>query len=236
MRDATLIVCCVCMQLTSKPNARVPLFDLSGDGPWQHPYEFEIQNLEYQPWMLAQAVEHAFQSLADVPFSFVETAEEFDALLAHLQEPSVREIAIDLEAHNLRSYSGFCCLMQVCRRACVPSWLCVYVRVCVCHAPRRVLWPRHACLDFVPCTQLSTRTADFVIDVLKLRSRMQALNVVFTNPQVVKARSSPVVCAVPATLPPSLTGPACILSRRCRCFTAAPATSCGFSATLGCTW
>ncbi len=34
----------------------------------------------------------------------------------HLSQESVREIAIDLEHHNFRSYQGFTCLMQVSSR------------------------------------------------------------------------------------------------------------------------
>jgi hypothetical protein len=63
--------------------------------------------------MLAPNAEKPFVPLDAVPFQFVDTPAAFDALLLRLRAPEVTEIAIDLEAHNMRSYHGFCCLMQV---------------------------------------------------------------------------------------------------------------------------
>jgi exosome complex exonuclease RRP6 len=85
----------------------------SGSGPFPNPYEFEIQNLVYEPWMLARNDETDFIPLDVVPFMYVDTPEGLDQLVKALMHPDVKEIAIDLEAHSIRSFSGFCCLMQV---------------------------------------------------------------------------------------------------------------------------
>ena len=55
------------------------------------------------------------------------------------------EIAVDLEHHSYRSYSGFLCLMQI-----------------------------------------SDRETDWVIDLLAVRDEVEALNEVFTDPNIVK--------------------------------------------------
>ncbi len=50
----------------------------------------------------------------DTPFSWVSTAQEFASMLDKLR--SAAEIAIDLEHHNYRTFSGFVCLMQISTR------------------------------------------------------------------------------------------------------------------------
>jgi hypothetical protein len=107
-------------QLTKKPHARVPLVDYSGVShravAYPHPYASEIQSLDYEAWMLSSNVETPFNALDATPFHHVQSDETFDELLRHLESVEVKEIAIDLEANNIRSYHGFCCLMQVMRR------------------------------------------------------------------------------------------------------------------------
>jgi exosome complex exonuclease RRP6 len=50
-------------------------------------------------------------SFQSVPFTFVDTSEGFTNLLTHLA--SAKEIAVDLEHHDYRSYHGIVCLMQI---------------------------------------------------------------------------------------------------------------------------
>ena len=64
-------------------------------------------------------------------------------MLEHLS--GAKELAIDLEHHNLRTFQGITCLMQ-----------------------------------------LSTRTQDFVVDTIKLRSELPKLKGIFDNPEVAK--------------------------------------------------
>lgn len=75
---------------------------------------------------------------------YIDTAEELKNIAEILRGES--EIAVDLEAHNYRSFQGFCCLMQI-----------------------------------------STRTVDIIIDVLKLRSVVgKYLAAIFADPRIVK--------------------------------------------------
>lgn len=51
-----------------------------------------------------------------VPLTWVSDKAGLEALLAHLLEPRVKEIAIDLEHHSLRSFQGLTSLMQLSTR------------------------------------------------------------------------------------------------------------------------
>lgn len=48
---------------------------------------------------------------------FVDDEDKLKALVAHLESDEVTEIAIDLEAHQVRSYQGITCLMQISTRS-----------------------------------------------------------------------------------------------------------------------
>ena len=50
-------------------------------------------------------------SLEDTQAIWVATADAFQSMLSKLRKAT--EIAVDLEHHSYRSYSGFLCLMQV---------------------------------------------------------------------------------------------------------------------------
>lgn len=156
-------------RITHKPNALVPLDQsiLSGTldestiedsglrdhvsgvvGDFQprtfpHPYQYELTQLGYQPWMMDSRQEIMYAPMDSTPITFVDTEEELVKLAATLDRAT--EIAIDLEAHQYRTFQGFTCLMQI-----------------------------------------STREADWIIDTLALRKKMQILNSSFTNPNIVK--------------------------------------------------
>lgn len=111
-----------------KPNAITPLDKSIEQGilpeqatlPGQvrgfpHPYQYELAHLGYEAWMLNSRTEQIYASLEDTPITFVNTEEELVKLANKLQE--VREIAIDLEAHQYRSFQGFTCLMQLSTRS-----------------------------------------------------------------------------------------------------------------------
>ena len=55
-------------------------------------------------------------SMEDTPLVMVETVEDLEDLAAGLRTEGVSELAVDLEAHNYRSFQGFCCLMQLSTR------------------------------------------------------------------------------------------------------------------------
>lgn len=56
------------------------------------------------------------RGMAGVPFTWIDNKVGVEALLSHLTESRVTEIAVDLEHHNLRSYQGLTCLMQISTR------------------------------------------------------------------------------------------------------------------------
>lgn len=54
------------------------------------------------------------KSFEETPFTWVDTRRALDAMLDKLRTAQV--IAVDLEHHSYRSYSGFLCLMQISTR------------------------------------------------------------------------------------------------------------------------
>ncbi|KAJ2824111.1 exosome nuclease subunit, partial [Coemansia erecta] len=79
-----------------------------------HPYEYEISHLEFPEWMFAASEPQPTVEWDVTPFEFVDTPEQLHAMMAHLRD--AREIAIDLEHHDYRSYQGFTCLVQISTR------------------------------------------------------------------------------------------------------------------------
>jgi exosome complex exonuclease RRP6 len=49
----------------------------------------------------------------DENYQYIDTVEAFQQLIEELRTGNHTEIAVDLEHHNIRSYQGFTCLMQV---------------------------------------------------------------------------------------------------------------------------
>lgn len=64
--------------------------------------------------MMQAGEPEAYLPLSDTPCHWVDTLEDLRMLAAKLDASPI--FAIDLEAHNYRSYQGFCCLMQVSTR------------------------------------------------------------------------------------------------------------------------
>lgn len=80
--------------------------------------------------------------------TFVDTPEALEAMLEELKK--AKEIAIDLEHHDNRSYIGLVSLMQI-----------------------------------------STRDKDWIVDTLKpWRRRLECLNEVFANPNILKVEDN----------------------------------------------
>jgi ribonuclease D len=105
---------------------------------YPHPYEVELEQLQYsdlqfQPpkscstWNDLPAigvggtlqtkddtsndVSAGMSGMGDV--EFIEDLAGLQRFVLHMQEYDIREMAVDLEAHNYRSFSGFVCLMQI---------------------------------------------------------------------------------------------------------------------------
>ena len=81
---------------------------------YAHPYEFEIINLQYPRSVYEQANPQPFSPLDASAATFVDTPQGVRAMLAELK--LAREIAIDLEHHDTRSYVGLVSLMQISTR------------------------------------------------------------------------------------------------------------------------
>ncbi|KAJ2320788.1 exosome nuclease subunit [Coemansia sp. RSA 2611] len=94
--------------------AATPVSGDAGLAALPHPYEFEIRNHEPPAWLLDSVVPQEPRAWDATPFAFVDTRAQLDAMLAHLD--TAREVAIDLEHHDYRSFQGFTCLVQLSTR------------------------------------------------------------------------------------------------------------------------
>jgi len=127
---------------TNHPLLRELFVDLD-DCRANHPYRYEITHLNYPSRMFETCDPVSPSSLDDTEAKWVSTPEDFQQMLTKLKNAT--EIAVDLEHHSYRSYSGFLCLLQ-----------------------------------------LSDRNEDWVVDLLAVREEVEALNEVFTDPNIVK--------------------------------------------------
>ncbi|KND86793.1 Exosome complex exonuclease rrp6 [Tolypocladium ophioglossoides CBS 100239] len=107
--------------LTKKPHATVPLdqsfiiFSGENGAPQhKHPYEAEISSMTY-PDRLFQTAEPIPPQPADTTSAtWVDTYEGVLDMLKDLKK--AKEIAVDLEHHDFRTYTGLVCLMQISTR------------------------------------------------------------------------------------------------------------------------
>ncbi|KAH9979682.1 ribonuclease H-like domain-containing protein [Russula compacta] len=109
--------------LRHKFNAQVPLgytFQPASAGEDSdrvlppHPYRYEISNLVYPTHMFQSQTPIPFKPLEETPLTWVSTPVQLAELIDKLRR--AREVAVDLEYHNYRTYSGFVCLMQISTR------------------------------------------------------------------------------------------------------------------------
>ncbi|CAI5516674.1 unnamed protein product [Closterium sp. Naga37s-1] len=99
----------------------------------RHPLWHRLRHITYQPWQLcppnlpsrATTTEpipgsephHLLPpppALEDTPFAYVETREQLAAMAEEIK--AEREVAVDLENHNYRSFQGFLCVLQLSTR------------------------------------------------------------------------------------------------------------------------
>lgn len=80
----------------------------------QHPYYYETRHLPYPTSMFTQSTPQKPKDFDDTPFEFVDTPEQLHAVVKDLLK--AKEIAVDLEYHQVHSYYGFICLMQISTR------------------------------------------------------------------------------------------------------------------------
>ncbi|RAL10895.1 exosome nuclease subunit RRP6 [Aspergillus homomorphus CBS 101889] len=105
--------------LKSKPHALVPLeesLELSETGApgYVHPYEPEIRAAKFPDSTYAVAPPVDYQPWESTTATFVDTFEGVREMLEELK--AAREIAIDLEHHDVHSYQGLVSLMQISTR------------------------------------------------------------------------------------------------------------------------
>ncbi|KJE04090.1 exosome complex exonuclease RRP6 [Cryptococcus gattii NT-10] len=123
--------------LTTKPHAMVPLgfkapldYELTSEEEMDpskaalrrekeirartHPYYYETKHLPYPTSLFIDSKPVPPQSFDETPFEFVDTPEKFHRMVGKLKQ--AKEIAVDLEHHDMRSYSGFTCLIQISTR------------------------------------------------------------------------------------------------------------------------
>ncbi|KAL7805807.1 ribonuclease H-like domain-containing protein [Trichoderma aethiopicum] len=107
--------------LTEKPHAKVPLEESlvtfvgdNGTTQYKHPYEPEILTMQYP--------DRVFQVLDPIPPQPVESTsatwvDTYEGVVEMLQElKQAKEIAVDLEHHDFRTYVGLVSLLQISTR------------------------------------------------------------------------------------------------------------------------
>ena len=87
--------------------------------PSIHPYEYETRNLSYPTSMFISAPPIHPKPLSESAPEWVDTPEALSEMTEELKLAT--EIAVDLEHHDLYSYYGFTCLMQISTRT--GDWL-----------------------------------------------------------------------------------------------------------------
>jgi exosome complex exonuclease RRP6 len=112
--------------ISYKPNALKPLQNLETVSPemkthlqnmggnYPHPYEYEIQNLEYPSYLFEHADPIIPMKLDEMEFVWVDKKEDLIAMNKDIVKH--RELAVDLEHHDYRSFQGFSCLVQISTR------------------------------------------------------------------------------------------------------------------------
>ncbi|KAG6010571.1 hypothetical protein E4U21_005924 [Claviceps maximensis] len=107
--------------LTNKPHAKVSLekslvtfIGEDGVSHYKHPYEIEISQMRYPQCTFEKQDPIPSQDAESTQAIWVDTLEGVEAMLKELK--TAKEIAVDLEHHDFRTYTGLVCLMQVSTR------------------------------------------------------------------------------------------------------------------------
>ena len=81
---------------------------------YRHPYEVEITRSQYPSSVYASSTPQMYLPFESTTATFVDTMEGVESMLAELK--AAKEIAVDLEHNDMRSYHGLVCLMQISTR------------------------------------------------------------------------------------------------------------------------
>lgn len=107
-------------KITRKPHAKMNLSDSlrncsAHSVRYPHPYAYEIQNSKYPSNIFEQVVPQPPARLESIQPVWINTKGGLRGMIDEMK--SVREIAVDLEHHDYRSYRGFVCLIQISSRS-----------------------------------------------------------------------------------------------------------------------
>jgi exosome complex exonuclease RRP6 len=80
----------------------------------KHPYYHETKHLPYPSSLFDSTPAIPNRPFASTPFTYVDTPKVYEDMVIKLQASN--ELAVDLEYHATRSYTGFLCLMQISTR------------------------------------------------------------------------------------------------------------------------
>lgn len=106
--------------LKTKPHATVPLSEslqtkeIDGDARYPNPYEVEIRSAEYPKSVYKVSPPIDYLPFESTTATFVDTFDGVKEMLVELKK--AKEIAIDLEHHDVHSYQGLVSLMQISTR------------------------------------------------------------------------------------------------------------------------
>lgn len=81
---------------------------------YPHPYQTEIETYKYPTSMYLKSEPQQYPPFESTTATFVDTPEALEAMLEELKQ--AKEIAIDLEHHDNRTYIGLVSLMQISTR------------------------------------------------------------------------------------------------------------------------
>jgi ribonuclease D len=157
----------------------IPEDVIAPDVHYLHPYQREIESLEYNSFQTditnIKCGTHGSSgtlhnpSLASIKGIWIDKEKDLERLAARINDTknSIREIAVDLEAHSFRSFSGFVCLMQL--------------------SLRRPTVSDDMLADPLDGGDNIDTGYDFLIDTLALRRVVNThLAPIFANPDIVK--------------------------------------------------
>lgn len=80
----------------------------------RHPYFYETRHLPYPTSMLTSSPPIVARPIEETEVEVVDTPEQLERMVEVLKQ--AKEIAVDLEHHDTRSYYGFTCLIQISTR------------------------------------------------------------------------------------------------------------------------
>lgn len=128
--------------------------DTNNKTRYKHPYETEVLNLSYPKRIYEKKDAIPYLPFDSTTATWVDTYEGVLEMLEELKK--AKDIAVDLEHHDYRTYPGLTSLMQI-----------------------------------------STREKDWVVDTLRpWRHKLEVLNEVFADPNIIKVHIDPVTCTV----------------------------------------